>query len=309
MSLLPIVRALGGVLYDRGSRAVVPGPGHSAGDRSVSLWLSDGRLIVHSFGRSTWREVLDELRGRGFIDAHGRPAAGTGKSWAQKPPASPAIRSAVARRIWSEAQPLVRQPSMAYVRNRLIDRSPPVSAALRHHPALQQAVYADRGRRRPALLAAITAPDGEICAVEATYLELAGRRASDLLLSRKVIGALPSGCAVRLDSPGPDFLVGEGVFTTLSASRRFGLPGWALLSTCNLRAWSAPSGVRRVLIAGDRGDDGERSAEQLRHRLVASGVAASIRWPPPPAGDWNEAEAEEGRGEGGTGCAKRRDGL
>ncbi len=295
MSLLPIVRALGGVLYDRGTRAVVPGPGHSRHDRSVSLWLTHGRLVVHSFGRSSWREVLDGLRARGLVDAEGRPAIGADQGWTHDPPPTAQARSAVARRLWSEAQPLGRQVSMTHVRRRWIDRESPVSLALRHHPALRQAVYADGGRTRPALLAAVTAPDGEICAVEATYLDAVGRRATDVALSRKVIGALPPASAVRLDPAAETLLVAEGVFTTLSAAARFALPGWALLATRNLRAWVAPEGVSRVLIAADRGIDGERSARVLRARLHRAGLTARIAWPALPALDWNEADEMKDR--------------
>ena len=42
MSLRTIVQALGGELYDRGRRANIPAPGHSAADRSVSLRLLRG---------------------------------------------------------------------------------------------------------------------------------------------------------------------------------------------------------------------------------------------------------------------------
>ena len=59
MSLRPIVQALGGDLYDRGQRANIPAPGHSAADRSVSLLLKEGRIIVHTFGDGDWRAVLD----------------------------------------------------------------------------------------------------------------------------------------------------------------------------------------------------------------------------------------------------------
>jgi putative DNA primase/helicase len=121
-----------------------------------------------------------------------------------------------------------------------------------------------------------------------TYLTPGGRRADDLRLSRKTVGLAPGGCAVRLDPAATAMLVAEGVFTTLSATERFGLPGWALLSTRNLRAWRAPPGVRSVLIAGDRGKDGEVSAARLRARLEADGVAAFIELPPEPFGDWNE---------------------
>ena len=65
-------------------------------------------------------------------------------------------------------------------------------------------------------------------------------------------------------------LVGEGVFTTLSATERFGLPGWALLSTRNLRAWSPPEGVRSILIAADRGKDGEEVFSEGRSLILKS---------------------------------------
>ena len=73
MSLRPIVQALGGDLYDRGQRANIPAPGHSAADRSVSLLLKEGRIIVHTFGDGDWRAVLDHLRGEGLVDAHNAP--------------------------------------------------------------------------------------------------------------------------------------------------------------------------------------------------------------------------------------------
>ena len=64
MSLADIVKQIGGDLYSP-SRAIVPGPGHSPEDRSVSLMVDrDGRLVVRSFGRSTWQEVFDDLRRR-----------------------------------------------------------------------------------------------------------------------------------------------------------------------------------------------------------------------------------------------------
>jgi phage/plasmid primase-like uncharacterized protein len=175
--------------------------------------------------------------------------------------------------------------------------------ALRHHSAVPAAVYDRRGPHRPALVVAITDPGGSLCGVELTYLTGDGQRAR-LRLPRKTVGVLPAGSAVRLDPVGPDLLVAEGVFSALSASERFGLPAWALLSTSNLRAWSPPAGVRRILIAGDRGPDGERSAGILAARLRGQGVRVTVRWPPPPFGDWNETAVgwledggRDGRGE------------
>ena len=72
MTLHAIVAALGGDLYQGGQRANVPAPGHSADDRSISLLLAEGRVVIHGFGAAGWREVRDDLRRRGFIDADGR---------------------------------------------------------------------------------------------------------------------------------------------------------------------------------------------------------------------------------------------
>jgi hypothetical protein len=110
-------------------------------------------------------------------------------------------------------------------------------------------------------------------------------------------------------------LVAEGVFTTRAAKAWFDLPGWALMSTRNLRAWSAPEGVRSVLIAGDRGKDGEASAAALRDRLLADGVAAHVALPPEPWGDWDDwsnraglgTVAQEGGRKGPGGCAQGQD--
>lgn len=300
-SLAAIVRALGGDLYDGGLRANVPGPGHGPSDRSVSLRLSGDRLLVHSFAGDDWRDVLAELRRRGLVDVDGR-VEGDAVGPAQQPAPSKRVRLEIARQLWSEGRPIAGSLSEAYLRRRGV---PSRSAALRHHPGVPAAVYAGRGRRCPAMLAAVAAADGELTAVELVYLAPSGA-AARLALPRKTIGLLPPGSAVRLHPAAPRMVVGEGVATTLSAGLRFGLPAWALLSTSNLRAWRPPPGVAFVVIAADRGRDGERSALTLADALRALGVRGAIRWPPRPFGDWNEARCawlEKEWGRNGAGAA------
>lgn len=72
MTLHALVAALGGDLYHGGARANVPAPGHSAKDRSISLLLTEGRVVIHGFGGVDWRAMRDDLRRRGFIDDAGR---------------------------------------------------------------------------------------------------------------------------------------------------------------------------------------------------------------------------------------------
>jgi hypothetical protein len=283
-SLAGIVRALGGELYDGGRRAVVPGVGHSPGDRSVSLLLQHGRVVAHSFAGDDWRDILDELRARGLVYARNR-VAGAGADGA---PAVLSLRErrAAAARLWEDAREVRGTLAERHARARAVRRG--LSDDLRFHPCVPSAVYMDGGVRRPALLAAIREPAGALVGVEVAYLAPDGA-AARLAVPRKTVGSRPPGSAVRLDPVGPTLLVGEGVFTCLSASEALGLPAWALLAVGNLRAWTPPVGVQRVVIAADRGAPGESGATVLARRLGSRGVRAEVRTPPAGFADWNDA--------------------
>ncbi|WP_425483869.1 toprim domain-containing protein [Caulobacter soli] len=206
--------------------------------------------------------------------------------------------------LWSAGRAIEGALSERHCRLRGVQGPLPGDHALRHHGLVPLAVYRRGSATRPALLAAVRDAEGAVTAVEITYLGPGGRRAAGLRLARKTVGVVPPGSAVRLDPPGPDMLVAEGVFTALSARRRFGLPAWALLSTSNLRSWRPPPGVRSVLIAADRGPDGEASARILAKALWTLGIRTRIVLPPAPHGDWNEAEQAGRPSGGGAGWGK-----
>jgi len=308
MSLIGIVRALGGDLYQNGHRANVPAPGHSNGDRSVSLVLSEGRVVVHSFGGATWREVRDDLRRRGLIDGAGRPC-GAGIVAPSAPRPDRRARIEAARALWSAG---VAPKAGGLVARHLKHRSLVWRANfedLREHPQAPLWIYGNGRRVRRAMMARVSDPEGATTAVELTYLDPNGRQSVDLKVSRKTVGRVPRGSAVRLSPIAAAMVVGEGVVTTLSAMVAFDRPGWALLSAGNLGRWRAPAGVRDLLIAADRGAAGEDAARRLEDRLCADGVAARIVWPPLPWGDWNEAlmgRGLQGREEGRPRAPTRR---
>ena len=108
-----------------------------------------------------------------------------------------------------------------------------------------------------------------------------------LTLTRKTVGLVPPGSAVRLSPVAAEMVVGEGVFTTLSAIDRFRLPGWALMSANNLAAWTPPPEVRQALVAADRGAVGTAAAARLGDRLRTLGLKTRILWPDAPFDDWN----------------------
>lgn len=292
MSLRSIVEVLGGDLYDGGRRASIPAPGHSLRDRSVSLMLDGRRLVVHGFGAADWREVMDWLRSRGLVDADGSVREGVGRVEAGR--TSPASvprpeRVEAARRIWDSGLTVAGTLSERHARLRGVRRNLPGAEALRHASAAPLTAYRPGRGTRPALLAAIRDPLGELCGVEMTYLGADGRRAERLRLSRKTVGAVPAGAAVRLDPLTDRMLVAEGVFTALSASEQLRLPAWALLSASNLARWTAPAEVRSVVIAADRGQAGEAAAGRLAERLANQRVKVSVALPPEAFGDWNDA--------------------
>jgi putative DNA primase/helicase len=291
MSLRDIVKALGGDLYEGGRRANIPAPGHSAADRSVSLLLQNDRVVVHTFGDGDWKAVLDHLRDNRLIDAHNTPTSVSGGPLPASPAAKPPDRQRLdaARRLWEGGRAVSATLSERYCRLRGIRRALPGPDVLRHGGHTPVCAYTASRHHRPALLVGVRDGTGDFTAVEITYLAANARRALDLRLSRKTVGPSPTSCAVHIDAAAPEMLVAEGFFTTLSATERFGLPGWALMSTRNLRSWRPPAGVKSVLIAADRGKDGEASALILAARLESQAVAARIEFPPPPHGDWNDA--------------------
>jgi hypothetical protein len=300
MSLSYIVQKLGGELYENGMRANIPGPGHSANDRSVSLMLRDGRIFVQSFSpRTDWREVFDDLRQRGLVDDNKRPTGGGpgGAAVGSRPgpdaPATDTLRVDAACRIWEAGRPLRGALAERHCRLRAVKRPLPGPDVARHCSATPVAAYKDTRYTRPALLLALQDAEGAFTAVEITYLNPNGRRSDTLKLSRKTIGLVPRSSALRIDPAASEMLVGEGFFTTLSATERFGLPGWSLMSQRNLKTWIAPPGVRFVLIAADRGEVGEAAAKILGARLRQQGLRVRIELPPEPHGDWNDwAQAE-----------------
>lgn len=287
MTLHALVAALGGDLYHGGARANVPAPGHSAKDRSISLLLSEGRVVIHGFGGVDWRAMRDDLRRRGFIDDAGR-LTGAGRAGASAPRPDHRLRLATASRLWEEAKPVAADNVAGrHLRVRAI-RCGDSLPNLRHLAQTPISVYRPCAWTQPALIARISDGDDRLTAVELTYLDPNGRLAAGLHLKRKTVGHVPPGASVRLTPAAEEMLVGEGVATTLSAIERFGLPGWALLAANNLVAWSPPPGVRRVLIAADRGAVGEGAALRLLRRLRRDGIQARTVCPEPPFGDWNE---------------------
>src|SRR6266545_375349 len=60
-NLRALARQLGGDVA--GNHLVIPGPGHSARDRSLAVWIDGDDIRVHSHAGDDWRACRDYVRG------------------------------------------------------------------------------------------------------------------------------------------------------------------------------------------------------------------------------------------------------
>lgn len=157
--------------------------------------------------------------------------------------------------------------------------------------------YTEAGQRpswHPMLVAKVDPSDeaatlGERAALHRTYLAKEGGKA-DVTAPRKMMGAMPSGAAVRL-APCTDVLgIAEGIETALSASALFGVPAWAALNAGLLQEWTPPRDVQTVYIFGDNdhSSTGQAAAYALAHRLKGKGLGVTVEMPARVGQDWND---------------------
>ena len=138
--------------------------------------------------------------------------------------------------------------------------------------------YTEAGQRatwHPMMVAKVDPSDeaarlGERAVLHRTYLSPISGKA-DVKEPRKMMGAMPSGAAVRL-APYTDVLgIAEGIETALSATALFGVPTWAALTAGLLQKWTPPKDVRTIYVFGDNDSQhtGQAAAYSLAHRLKA----------------------------------------
>ena len=235
-------------------------------------------LIRYRVGAASLGPALDEARAILALPAPPRAFAG-------ERAASTAERTAAARRLWEACRPLAGTRAEAYLRARGIE--PGTRPGLRFHPALH---YRDEGgfRALPALVAAVTTPQGELSGIHRTWLDPCAPAKAPVAHPRKALGPV-YGHAVRLQAGAlrAPLLVGEGLETVLSVLTALpGLRGAAALSAPGLGAFPPPDRVERVLIARDNDHAGERAAERLECRCRELGVDVTVITP--EGGDFND---------------------
>ena len=249
-------------------------------------------LIRIATGARSLREALTEARR--FL---AQPAAAPGST-----DRDAYDRTAAARNLWDRCGPVDSTHAEAYLAARAIHRCR--FPALRFHASLPYRSASGAWRRLPALVAAVTADDGELQGVHRTWLDPLRPAKARVSRPRKALGRV-HGLAVRFGDPdaASTLLVGEGIETVLSLVTawpdtvlpRAVLPhavAAAALSAGSLGAFVPPKHVTRLVIAQDRDDEGERASRRLQLRCTRLGIACCVLLP--AGNDFNDDLRELG---------------
>src|SRR6266545_5477503 len=103
-NLRALARQLGGDVA--GNHLLIPGPGHSARDRSLSVWLDGDDIRVHSHADDDWRACRDHVRGLLGIERHNVQA----QTMRPLPAHCDAVRISRAMDLWRESVPPTDTP-------------------------------------------------------------------------------------------------------------------------------------------------------------------------------------------------------
>jgi hypothetical protein len=297
--LAAISRLVDGKLNPSGEFVHLRCPNHDDRIPSCSVWIDqrDGRLRAKCFAGCPEPAVLAGLK------AEGMPAeAGLVPSlvedtdlahWlAESAGYDQHIRESAGRRsaeqCFNAAAPL--QPydlGDRYLRGRGIALVE-FPETLRLHPSLW---HAESHQHLPAIVAKVSAPNGELRTTHRTFLDPETAEKSPVEPVRKLCSTMRGGAAVRLFDPGGDqLLIAEGVETTLAALVLAGwsLTGWATVSALGMVRLHVPGRFRRVVIGADHDRAGIGAARVLAKRLQAEGRRVDIRLPANPGADWND---------------------
>lgn len=272
-------------LKKRGKSYFAKCPLHA--DRTPSFKVNPERQSFICFGCGAKGDVFDFIRAAEHVDLPGAierilaivgggnadPAAlaaqAARRAAATRQEAQEAAqRTALARRIWSEAEYLTRRSDPLAVAYLMERRGLPAwcSYHLRWHPRCPW----ELGVAGCIVVACHDAQD-EIRAIWRIKPAMEGA------VERKGLGPVGGCLAAVMDNAGLDEIaIAEGVEDALAASWLVNLPTWAALSAGNMARAVVPERFRSVLVVADADAIGTEAAVTLARRLRAEGRSAWV---------------------------------
>ena len=271
MSLDEAARLLNGVVA--GDQVVCPGPGHSRRDRSLAVRFVVGTrdgFVVYSHCGDDPIACKDHVRrclGMPAFSSSSSTATPRPPIMAKAPPAPPKPDQRVTD-LCNSGRAIEETLGEAYLRGRGITGELPV--ALRFLEASRHPLY---GTCHPTMMAALAEPTTPVLAVQCTYLDKAGTKAS-IAEPRITRGKMYAG-AVQLGWPSSVLGLAEGVETGLSAMQLFCIPVWCCLGAPRMPTIKVPSGVKEIHLFADGDEAGVKAANQAIEQFNQQGEMSS----------------------------------
>ena len=288
LSLGAIARALGGEVH--GHRISCPGPGHSAKDRSLSVWFENGRLTCCSFAGDDWRDCMDYIRARCGLP--GFEAGGDREKPQQRWLERPNERLEQISRLQKlAANAAGRRGSGPKATIPMTRRPRPICATAgfgcrrKRHGARSASILPARGRTAPACRRSSPASHRSktTCGrrIRPRRFTASGSTCLPARIAKLSLGST-KGQVVKL-SPDEDVAYGlhlcEGIETGLALMMRGWQPLWACCTEGTLRLFPPLAGIECLTIGADHDQAGLIAAQVCAERWVAAGREVLIRWP------------------------------
>ncbi len=193
-----------------------------------------------------------------------------------------------ARQLWRQAQPAAGTLVQTYLRGRGI--TCPMPDKLRF---LARHNHRPTGTAWPALVALIEhQPGSGLQAIQRIYLQSDGKGKAPVTPDKMSLGAVKGG-AFWIGHHDDTLTICEGPEDALSLF----MAGYSMAVSCgagNMANLTIPAGVRKIIIAADHGEAGEREAHKAAQAYLRQGHEVRIAYPP-EGQDWNSLLQADGR--------------
>jgi hypothetical protein len=269
-----MAKNLGGDVTGRDS-ANVPGPGHSAADRSLSIKLNlraPGGFVVYSHAGDNPIECRNYICAKlGFLtrqrgEYRREPLIVTDGGNIDE-----ARRKALALKLWMEASNPAGSIVERYLREyRGLDLPADVAGnVIRFHPSL----YFNRQKHMPAMVCLLrNVKTNEPCGIHRTFLD---EKTGDKI-ERKMLGIAKSA-AVKFDlQPVHSLTIGEGIETVLSARAAGYAPCWALGSSGAVRNFPVINDLAELTVLEENDPTSRRDVKVCARRYLGARKPVNI---------------------------------
>lgn len=301
-----VAAAFGGDISNRDT-AVIPGPGHSRKDRSLSVTVGQGAdgFMVHSFAGDDPIACKDYVR-----QALGLPSFGAfsaARDWKPSPEVFEQQRkrieeerqaqerkTALALQVWEQCQPAEGSLVETYLAGRKLALPPRAHEVIRFHPRCrfgpkESAFYL------PAMVCLMRdVLTDEPRGIHRTALDpVTGSKSGHPGLNgdpRKVLGP-QKGAAIKLcadDTVNSGLGVTEGVENGLAVITCGFRPVWSLINAAGVKAFPVLPVIDYLTIFADTDEAGLEAARTCGKRWIDAGREGEIRHSLRPGSDWND---------------------